>query len=115
MKHISTRCNAARVAVAALCVFACGAYALTPPDADSLLRETERKSQLPVSAALPPAPAAPTAEAAKGALVEVKTFRIVGASLLAEAELQVRPANLVGKTFRLQANYLATNLSCHQS
>lgn len=101
MIHLSKRRNAALAFVATLAGFAQGALAQTPPDAGSLLRETERGGALPQVQTLPPAPAAPMAPAAKGATVEVKAFRIVGASLIAEPELQGLLVDLVGKTLTL--------------
>lgn len=75
--------------------------AQTPPDAGSLLRETDRAGTLPQLRPLPPPPAAPMAATAKGATVAVAAFRIVGASLVAETELQPLLADLIGKSLTL--------------
>lgn len=88
-------------AIAASACLTTLALGQTPPDAGSLLRETERGGALPRVPSLPPAPAAPLAPAAKGMTVEVKGFRIVGASLVAEGELQELLADLLGKSLTL--------------
>lgn len=65
-------------------------YAAAPPtpDAGTLLRETERAIQLPPSRPVPQAvPAAPAAAPDVSVQVEVKGFRLTGATLIAEADL----------------------------
>lgn len=89
---------------AGIAVLACCsalAQGQTPPDAGSLLRETERKAIWPAPAGLPTMPAPPLTEKAKGATVVVAAFRLSGITLLAEAELQALLADLIGQTLSL--------------
>lgn len=89
------------LAASMLVVLSRGASAQTRPDAGTLLRETERPEMIRPVQALPPAPAEPMPDTAKGATVDVKGFRIVGASLIAEAELQAQLVDLHGQTLTL--------------
>ncbi|WP_034412337.1 ShlB/FhaC/HecB family hemolysin secretion/activation protein [Derxia gummosa] len=74
------------------------ALAQTPPQAGDLLRELDRQPQRDAPATLPPpvAPAGPAAPAA-GPRVDVTAFRIEGATLVPEAELQDAVAPWAGK------------------
>ena len=72
--------------------------AQTPPDAGSLLRESEKQLPLrlpqPAQQAVPQAPLVPDANALR---VQVKAFRLSGNTLIAEPELQAVLAPWVGK------------------
>ncbi|GAB1394403.1 ShlB/FhaC/HecB family hemolysin secretion/activation protein [Rhodocyclaceae bacterium] len=85
---------------ASVCALVCAttfAHAQTPPDAGSLLRESERTlRETPAVPVVPPAP--PMKEAAKGASVKVAAFRIEGATLLPADELAGLLADHIGRT-----------------
>lgn len=71
--------------------------AQTPPDAGSLMRETERPQRVLPQPAPQAAPKAPATPAVEGVRVTVKAFRITGNSLIPEAELLPALAPWVGK------------------
>lgn len=79
------------------------AQAQTPPDAGSLLRESERNLQAPRPAERPVVtPAArPMAESAKAARVTVKRIVIDGATLIPVAELDALVADRIGQSLTL--------------
>lgn len=79
------------------------AHAQTPPDAGSLLRESERALQAPRSVERPVvAPAArPMADNAKAARVTVKRIVIDGATLITAAELDALVADRIGQSLTL--------------
>ncbi|QEL66369.1 hemolysin activation/secretion protein [Oryzomicrobium terrae] len=82
---------------------ALAAQAQTPPDAGSLLRESERNLQAPRPAERPAAtPAArPMAEDAKATRVSVKRIVIDGATLIPAAELDPLVADRIGQSLTL--------------
>lgn len=80
--------------------FATLTFAQTPPDAGSLLRESERTlREIPLAPAIAPPP--PITDVAKGTRVKVAAFRIEGATLLPEAELAELLADRIGQTLTL--------------
>ncbi|MDT7834829.1 ShlB/FhaC/HecB family hemolysin secretion/activation protein [Aquabacterium sp. OR-4] len=94
---------------------ATGAQAQTAPDAGSLLRQQPRPPATEPATAPAPAPAATAAQAPEtGPRVLINAFRIRGAQLISEAELQAQLRDLVGKElgFR-QLEGAAATLSAH--
>ena len=88
----------AAAAAAALLLAAPALHAQTAPDAGKLLRDAERAP----AATLPAAPPAPGAaqrapESEPGPRVQVSAFKLIGVSLLPEAELQARLAPFIAQ------------------
>ena len=81
----------------ALALMAAGATAQTPPDAGSLLRETERQTRQLPKPGPQAVPQAPAPAATDGVRVSVKAFRISGNTLISEPELQAVLAPWVGR------------------
>lgn len=92
------------------------AQAQTPPDAGSLLRETERSLQAPRSAPQPQAApeVRPMEPDAKAARITVRHIAIDGATLIPEAELQALVAERIGQSLTLaELEYTAQRIAEH--
>lgn len=72
--------------------------AQTAPDAGNLLRDAERRPPTATLPDLPPKPAGDTGSQAAGPRITVKGFRLQGASLVSEAELQALLASRIGQS-----------------
>lgn len=88
--------------VGSLLALCCGVLqAQQPPDAGGLLRDQPKPPPVVAPQPVPAAPAAAPAPADGGPKVVVKSFRIVGASLIPDAELAEQLKDFVGQELTL--------------